>query len=116
MALTHNDLGTKARSSRFFRLCGLSTGLFCTHSRNKCRRGRVTVGAGVKSIFTTNAPELMVEGDTIQMQTSKNTWPATFNSDAFTGANEICRRYGTNVQNFGRRHTLEFRTLSTYFW
>ena len=53
------------------------------------------------------------------MQISKNTWPATCYSDALTGANEICRRYGTNVQNFGRRHTLEFRTLegtSRYFF
>ena len=46
----------------FFRRCGLSTGLFCTHPRNKCRRGRVTVGAGVKSIFTTNAPECSLSG------------------------------------------------------
>ena len=51
----------------------------------------------------------------MQMQTSKNTWPATCYSDALTGANEICRRYGTNVQNFGRRHTLEFRTLNTEY-
>ena len=46
----------------FFRRCGLSTGLFCTHPRNKCRRGRVTVGAGVKSIFTTTAPEWSLSG------------------------------------------------------
>ena len=46
----------------FFRRCGLSTGLFCTHPRKKCRRGRVTVGAGVKSIFTTTAPEWSLSG------------------------------------------------------
>ena len=30
----------------FLRLFGLSTGLFCTHERNKCRCGRVTAEGG----------------------------------------------------------------------
>jgi hypothetical protein len=41
----------------FLRLFGLSTGLFCTHERNKCRCGRVTAeGGGVTWIPTATAP------------------------------------------------------------
>jgi len=40
----------------FLRLFGLSTGLFCTHERNKCRCGRVTAeGGGVGGNMDTHS-------------------------------------------------------------
>ena len=51
------------------RLFGLSTGLFFTHERNKCRRGRVAVrrGGGATRIFTTIAPVCGLGGGALLM-------------------------------------------------
>ena len=54
----------------FLRLFGLSTGLFCTHERNKCRCGRVTAEGGgrvVTWIPTATAPVCGLGGGALLM-------------------------------------------------